>query len=120
MPYEAIFDRDQPSREPKGKVMIPMYEPLEVSECKKCGSLIAELRELIKIVNHLSEKTEDEILKLIRLIDRNKTRTFKFFDVFWGDFFIPFVAFAVTLAIIWVAFVFELKVLFTQDFIGIP
>ncbi len=27
-----------------------MYEPLEVSKCKKCGEVIAEPKELIEIV----------------------------------------------------------------------
>ena len=31
------------------KVLIPMYEPLEVSKCKKCGKIIAEPKELIRI-----------------------------------------------------------------------
>ena len=29
------------------KVSIPMYEPLEVTKCKKCGKVIAEPKELI-------------------------------------------------------------------------
>jgi len=29
--------------------MILMYEPLEVSKCKKCGEVIAERKELIRI-----------------------------------------------------------------------
>jgi len=41
---------EQPSPEPKVKVMIPMYEPLQVSKCEKCGTIIAEPKELIKIV----------------------------------------------------------------------
>jgi len=41
---------EQPSPEPKVKIMIPMYEPLQVSKCKKCGKLIAEPKELIRIV----------------------------------------------------------------------
>jgi len=32
---------EQNSTEPKVKVMIPMYEPLEVVKCKKCGNIIA-------------------------------------------------------------------------------
>jgi len=35
--------------EPKVKVLIPMYEPLEVTKCKKCGKIIAEPKELIRI-----------------------------------------------------------------------
>jgi len=40
---------DQPSSEPKVKVIIPMYEPLEVVECEKRGKTIAEPEELIRI-----------------------------------------------------------------------
>jgi len=29
--------------------MIPMYEPLETSKCRKCGKIIAEPKELIRI-----------------------------------------------------------------------
>jgi hypothetical protein len=49
VPVNKIFI-EQPSSEPKIKVLIPMYEPLEVSKCKKCGKIIAEPKELIKIV----------------------------------------------------------------------
>jgi len=42
---------EQPSSEPKVKAYIPMYEPLEVVKCKKCGKVITESKELIKIVN---------------------------------------------------------------------
>jgi len=40
---------EQPSPEPKVKVMIPMYEPLETSKSEKCGKTIAEPKELIRI-----------------------------------------------------------------------
>ena len=40
---------EQPSSEPKVKVLIPMYEPLETVKCKKCGKIIAEPKELIGI-----------------------------------------------------------------------
>jgi phage FluMu protein Com len=43
-----IFN-EQPSSEPKVKVLVPMYEPLQESRCKKCGKVIAEPKELIKI-----------------------------------------------------------------------
>jgi len=46
--YNKIF-LEQPSPEPKVKVMIPMYEPLETSKCEKCGKIIAEPKELIRI-----------------------------------------------------------------------
>lgn len=45
-----VFIEQPNPLEPKVKVMIPMYEPLQVSKCEKCGSLIAEPKELIKIV----------------------------------------------------------------------
>ena len=41
---------EQKSPEPKVKVYIPLYEPLEVAKCKKCGKVIAEPKELIRIV----------------------------------------------------------------------
>jgi hypothetical protein len=41
---------EQPSPEPQVQVMIPMYEPLQVSKCQKCGKVIAEPKELIRIV----------------------------------------------------------------------
>jgi len=40
----------QPSPEPKVKVLIPLYEPLEVVKCEKCRKVIAEPKELIKII----------------------------------------------------------------------
>jgi len=30
-------------------ISIPMYEPLEVSNCKKCAKIIAQPKELIRI-----------------------------------------------------------------------
>ena len=29
--------------------MIPMYEPSQISKCEKCGKIIAEPKELIRI-----------------------------------------------------------------------
>ena len=49
VPVNKIFI-EPPSPEPKVKAFIPMYEPLEVSKCEKCGNVIAEPRELIRIV----------------------------------------------------------------------
>ena len=40
---------EQPSPDPKVKVMIPMYKPLQVSKCEKCGKVLAETKELIRI-----------------------------------------------------------------------
>ena len=48
VPVNKIFIK-QNTLEPKVKVMIPMYEPLEVSKCEKCGKIIAEPKELIRI-----------------------------------------------------------------------
>jgi len=41
---------EQNSPEPKVKVLISMYEPLQVSKCEKCGKTIAQPKELIRIV----------------------------------------------------------------------
>jgi hypothetical protein len=41
-----------PSPEPKVKVMIPMYQPLETSKCEKCGKIVAETK-LIRIKKRL-------------------------------------------------------------------
>ena len=46
---DKIFIEQQPSSEPKVKVLIPMYKPLKVARCKKCGKIIAEPKELIKM-----------------------------------------------------------------------
>ena len=49
VPVNKIFvEPDSP--EPKVKVFIPMYAPLQVTRCEKCGKLIAEPKELIRIV----------------------------------------------------------------------
>jgi phage FluMu protein Com len=48
VPVDKLFV-EQPSPEPKVEVMIPMYKPLQVSKCKKCGQIIAKPRELIRI-----------------------------------------------------------------------
>ena len=48
VPVNKIFI-EQPSSEPNVRVLIPMYEPLQVSKCKKCGKVIAEPKELIKV-----------------------------------------------------------------------
>jgi hypothetical protein len=41
---------EQEISEPKVKAIIPYYEPLKVEICKKCKSVIAEPKELIRIV----------------------------------------------------------------------
>ena len=46
---KAFFEPDnQP--EPKVKVMIPMYQPLQITKCEKCGRTIAEPKVLIRII----------------------------------------------------------------------
>jgi len=49
VPVNKLFI-EQPSPEPKVKVMIPTYEALQVSKCEKCGEILAEPKELIRIV----------------------------------------------------------------------
>jgi hypothetical protein len=49
-PVNKIFI-EQPGSEPKVKVLIPMYKPLRVEECKKCKKVIAEPKELIRITH---------------------------------------------------------------------
>jgi RNase P subunit RPR2 len=46
---EKVFLEPE-SHEPKVKVFVPMYSPLKVETCKKCKSVIAEPKELIRIV----------------------------------------------------------------------
>jgi phage FluMu protein Com len=48
VPVDKIFV-EQPTSEPKVKAYIVMYEPLQVVKCKKCGKIIAETKELIRI-----------------------------------------------------------------------
>jgi len=49
VPVKKIF-LEQTSPEPKVKAYIPMYEPLEVVKCKKCGKIIAQPKELVRII----------------------------------------------------------------------
>jgi phage FluMu protein Com len=44
IPVNKIFI-EQSSSEPKVRVLIPMYEPLQVSKCKKCGKVMEEPKE---------------------------------------------------------------------------
>ena len=48
-PVNKIFI-EQKTSEPKVKAYIPMYKPLEITKCKKCGKVIAEPKELIRII----------------------------------------------------------------------
>lgn len=45
---------EQNTFEPKVKAYIRVYIPLEVVECKKCGKVVAEPKELIRISAHVS------------------------------------------------------------------
>jgi hypothetical protein len=49
VPVNKLFI-EQETSELKVKVYVPMYEPLEVVKCKKCSKIIAEPKELIRIV----------------------------------------------------------------------
>jgi len=40
---------EQNTPEPKVKAYIPMYEPLQTSKCDKCGEIITEPKQLIRI-----------------------------------------------------------------------
>ena len=50
VPVNKIFI-EKKSPEPKIMALVPMYEPLQVSKCKKCGKTIAEPKELIRVVS---------------------------------------------------------------------
>jgi hypothetical protein len=55
VPVNKIFI-ERTSPEPKVKAMIPIYEPLEVAKCKKCGKIIAEPKQLIDFGRNISLK----------------------------------------------------------------
>jgi len=40
---------EQPSKESKVQILIPMYKPLKTEKCGKCGKVIAETKELIRM-----------------------------------------------------------------------
>ena len=44
-----------PSPEAKVRVMPPMYELMKTERCKKCGKVIAEPKELIRILKGKKE-----------------------------------------------------------------
>jgi hypothetical protein len=48
VPVNKVFI-EQPTSETKVKAYIPMYEPLEVVKCKRCETVIAEPKVLIRI-----------------------------------------------------------------------
>jgi len=58
---KVLVEQDSP--EPKVKVFIPMYLPLQASKCEKCGEVIAQPKELIKIVKSgFGNSQRDEML----------------------------------------------------------
>jgi hypothetical protein len=58
---------EQETSKPEVKAIIPMYEPIKTETCKKCGSLIAEQKEMIRIVkkcqNMTKRKLEETLLE---------------------------------------------------------
>jgi len=50
---ESFHERD--TSEPKVKAYIPTYEPLEFVKCKKCGQVISEPNELIRMTPMLQK-----------------------------------------------------------------
>ena len=55
IPVNKVFiERNSP--EPKVRVMILMYKPLKIVKCEKCGKVIAEPKELIRIVKKLDSE----------------------------------------------------------------
>jgi hypothetical protein len=56
IPVNKIF-LEQETSEPKVKAFVPVYEPLEVVNCKKCRMIIVEPKGLIRIVK--GEKVDE-------------------------------------------------------------
>lgn len=51
VPANKIFIEQSNPIEPKVKVLVPTYAPLEVVKCKKCGKVVAEPKVLVRIVH---------------------------------------------------------------------
>ncbi|MGB9693858.1 MAG: hypothetical protein ACPLYF_03345 [Fervidobacterium sp.] len=51
MQVEKVF-LEHPTSDEKVRVYIPMYQPLKVARCKKCGNVIGEPTELIRILRN--------------------------------------------------------------------
>jgi hypothetical protein len=51
---EKLFS-EQATSEPKVKAFIPMYLPFKTEKCSKCGHVIAQEKELIRIVKSESK-----------------------------------------------------------------
>ena len=64
VPVNKIF-LEQNTIEPKVKVFIPMYKPLQVSKCEKFGEAVTEPKELIRIVKNRKESLKKRIICLL-------------------------------------------------------
>jgi len=53
---KVLVEQDSP--EPKVKVFIPMYLPLQVFKCEKCGEVIAQPKELITLIQNASKSAK--------------------------------------------------------------
>jgi Zn ribbon nucleic-acid-binding protein len=52
---KVFFNPDSP--EPKVQVFLPSYLPLKTETCSKCGHVIAQQKELIRIVKNAKTKS---------------------------------------------------------------
>jgi len=43
------------------KIIVPMNEPLETVKCKKCGKVIAEPKELVRINKKATSRMKEEL-----------------------------------------------------------
>ena len=50
IPVDKIF-AEMPSTEPKIHVFIPLYKPLQLFKCEKCGKILADPMNLIRITS---------------------------------------------------------------------
>lgn len=48
---------EQDTSESKAKIVFPVYVPLKLEKCKKCGKVIAEPKELIRITRKEGNQT---------------------------------------------------------------
>lgn len=47
---------EQPSKESKVQILIPMYKPLKTEKCGKCGKVIAEPKGTIAIGRNIGDR----------------------------------------------------------------
>jgi len=60
---------EQGSPETKVKVLIPMYEPLEVFKCEKCRRIVAEPSELVRIIKERTTMEKKQCKDLLRVLE---------------------------------------------------